>query len=63
VSYVPPPPPPTTSPGGGDGDGGFFDDVGDVFNGETGGVSNKLIIGLSVGLGVPFLAALIGGLV
>jgi hypothetical protein len=65
VSYVPPPPPPTTSAseGGGNGVDDFFDDVGDVFKGETGGVSNKLIIGLSVGLGVPFLAALIGGLV
>lgn len=66
VSYVPPPPPKTTSvgEGGGDGDGDdLFDDVEDVFNGETGGVSNKLIIGLSVGLGVPFLALLIGGLV
>jgi hypothetical protein len=65
VSYVPPPPPPTTSAseGGGNGVDDFFDDVGDVFKGETGGVSNKLIIGLSVGLGVPFLAALSGGLV
>lgn len=67
VSYVPPPPPPpptssaTTSAGGGG--GGVLDDVGKVFDGETGGVSNKLIIGLSVGLGVPILAAVIGGLV
>jgi hypothetical protein len=65
VSYVPPPPPPTSSatPSASGGGGGILDDVGEVFNGETGGVSNKLIIGLSVGLGVPILAAVIGGLV
>lgn len=33
-----------------------------VLDGTTDGTSNKLIIGLSVGLGVPFLAALILGL-
>jgi hypothetical protein len=67
VSFVPPPPPPSTSPSasatGQEGIGGVVDDIGEVFNGETGGVSNKLIIGLSVGLGVPFVAAVISGLV
>ncbi|KAK4098489.1 hypothetical protein N658DRAFT_455024 [Parathielavia hyrcaniae] len=71
VSYVPPPPPPppestsSVSNGGvdeGDGDG-VWDDVEEVFAGETGGVSNKLIIGLSVGLGVPILAAFVASLV
>ena len=57
VSYVPPPPTSTGSDGG-DGDG----DVDSIINGKTGGVSNKLIIGLSVGLGVPFLAGLIAGI-
>ncbi|CZR52289.1 uncharacterized protein PAC_02166 [Phialocephala subalpina] len=32
-----------------------------VIHGKTGGVSNKLIIGLSVGLGVPVLLAIIAG--
>ncbi|KAK4035342.1 hypothetical protein C8A01DRAFT_48438 [Parachaetomium inaequale] len=72
VSYVPPPPPPpetsTTKGGDNNGDGNsdigdVIDDIGEVFHGETGGVSNKLIIGLSVGLGVPFVALLIFGLV
>lgn len=36
--------------------------VGDVLNGSTGGVNNKLIIGLSVGLGVPALIAIIGAI-
>lgn len=38
-----------------DDDDGFFDQ-------ETGGVSNKVIIGVSVGLGVPFIIALIAGI-
>ncbi|KAK4233903.1 hypothetical protein C8A03DRAFT_19102 [Achaetomium macrosporum] len=67
VSYVPPPPSTTSSPSAsasaGSGIGGVVDDIGEVFNGETGGVSNKLIIGLSVGLGVPVVAAVISGLV
>ncbi|KAK3290999.1 uncharacterized protein B0H64DRAFT_420741 [Chaetomium fimeti] len=68
VSYVPPPPPPTSSArpsgkGDDDGVGDVLDDIGEVFQGETGGVSNKLIIGLSVGLGVPILAAIIAALV
>ncbi|KAK3302969.1 uncharacterized protein B0T15DRAFT_559532 [Chaetomium strumarium] len=67
VSYVAPPPPPSSSPSasasGKGGIGGVVDDIGEVFDGETGGVSNKLIIGLSVGLGVPFVLAVISGLV
>lgn len=58
VSYVPPPPTSTGSNGGSGGSG----DVDSIINGKTGGVSNKLIIGLSVGLGVPFVAALIAGI-
>lgn len=61
-SYVPPPPPKSSSSirtAGNNGGGGVLDDIGDVFDGETGGVSNKLIIGLSVGLGVPIVAAAI----
>lgn len=61
TSYVPPPPPETSRPVSGSGDDDDSDDEGssldDVLNGETGGVDNKLIIGLSVGLGVPFLIA------
>lgn len=45
TSFVPTP---TTSP----------KSVGDVISGSTGGVNNKLIIGLSVGLGVPVLVAI-----
>ena len=68
VSYVPPPPLPSSSARpSGKGDKGWggdvLDDVGEVFNGQTGGVSNKLIIGLSVGLGVPVVAAVIAALV
>ncbi|KAK4141509.1 uncharacterized protein C8A04DRAFT_13999 [Dichotomopilus funicola] len=65
-SYVPPPPPKPKSTGTAkhDGDGnGVLDGVGDVWKGETGGVSNKLIIGLSVGLGVPLLCAVIASLI
>lgn len=56
VSYVPPPPPTptsTSSPGS---------DIGAFANKKTGGVSNKVIIGVSVGLGVPVIAALVIGL-
>jgi hypothetical protein len=51
VSFVP-----TSSPTGGTG-------ITSVFNGKTGGVSNKLVIGISVGVGVPVLIAIIAGLV
>ena len=68
ISYIPPPPPPSTTTSSSaspskTGDGNILTDIGNVVNGETGGVSNKLIIGLSVGLGVPIAAAVIGGLV
>jgi hypothetical protein len=32
-----------------------------VLGGKTGGVSNKLIIGVSVGVGVPVLIGVIAG--
>ncbi|KAL2179582.1 uncharacterized protein P884DRAFT_194912 [Thermothelomyces heterothallicus CBS 202.75] len=67
VSYVPPPPSSSTTARtaghGDDEDGGVLDDIGDVLSGKTGGVSNKLIIGLCVGLGVPILAAAIASLI
>ena len=67
ASYVPPPPPPSTTSSSakpsGTGGGDILTDIGNVVNGETGGVSNKLIIGLSVGLGVPIVAAVIAGVV
>ncbi|SPO04378.1 uncharacterized protein DNG_07063 [Cephalotrichum gorgonifer] len=60
VSYVPPPttsaPAPTSSGSGGGGADEFF-------NSETGGVSNRVIIGVSIGLGVPVLIGAIAGLV
>lgn len=51
VSFVP-----TSSPTGGSGITG-------VLNGKTNGVSNKLVLGVSVGVGVPVLIAIIAGLV
>ncbi|KAK4118649.1 hypothetical protein N657DRAFT_367267 [Parathielavia appendiculata] len=68
VSYVPPPPPlpppASSSSSVEDGNGGgVVGDVGEVFTGETGGMSNKLIIGLSVGLGVPAVLAFVAGVV
>ncbi|KAH6717353.1 hypothetical protein BKA61DRAFT_573392 [Leptodontidium sp. MPI-SDFR-AT-0119] len=57
VSYIPKP----TKEGGATQEGGGGG--GNVFNGETGGVSNKTIIGVSVGLGVPVLIGIIAGLV
>lgn len=70
VSYIPPPEPTSSA------ETGLFpevteireavDDVvksvGEVLDGETGGVSNKIIIGVSVGVGVPVLMAIIGGI-
>lgn len=52
ASYVPPPP--SSTGFGDDSDGGFFDK-------ETGGVSNKVIIGVSIGIGVPALIAAVAG--
>ena len=37
--------------------------IGGVLNGKTGGVNNKLIIGVSVGIGVPVLIAVVAGFV
>ncbi|KAE9364300.1 hypothetical protein N431DRAFT_563636 [Stipitochalara longipes BDJ] len=54
VSFVP-----TSSPTAGTGGTGITG----VLNGKTGGVSNKLVIGVSVGVGVPVLIAIIAGLV
>jgi hypothetical protein len=66
VSYVPPPPPPpssTESGKGSEGTGDVLDDIEEVLGGSKGGVSNKLIIGLSVGLGVPVLIGVISAVV
>lgn len=41
----------------------FVDDVKGFFDKETGGVSNKIIVGVSVGLGVPVILAFIAGIV
>lgn len=56
ISYTPPPPsPPTATP-----DSKADGEVGG--KNYAGGVNKKLIIGISVGLGVPFLAAVIAGI-
>ncbi|KAI0905301.1 hypothetical protein F4823DRAFT_145066 [Ustulina deusta] len=60
VSYTPPPSPSSTTatPGsGGKGDGSD-----DKPPDKVGGVNTPLIIGLSVGLGVPFLAVVVAGI-
>lgn len=62
VSYVPPPPSSSSSARTARDEDNVVDDVKDFLDGETGGVSNKLIIGLSVGLGVPILVAAIASL-
>ncbi|KAI1757560.1 hypothetical protein F4782DRAFT_479074 [Xylaria castorea] len=61
ISYVPPPPPPpppsstaTTADSGGQGDKSS--------TAGKAGVNTPLIIGLTVGLGVPFLATIVGGI-
>ncbi|KAI0530221.1 hypothetical protein GGR58DRAFT_494180 [Xylaria digitata] len=64
VSYVPPPPP-TTSPSSTTattGSGSQGDASDDETSGNIDGVDTRLIIGLTVGLGVPFLAAVVGGI-
>ncbi|KAI9157967.1 hypothetical protein HJFPF1_05952 [Paramyrothecium foliicola] len=60
-----PTPTPTPTPESEDNDDiqDTIKDIKDAINGKSGGVSNKLIIGLSVGLGVPFLLALVAGLI
>lgn len=55
-SYTPPPPTPT--PTAADGEGGGDE----IVNGKTGGVSNKVIIGVTVGIGVPVIAAAVAAL-
>ena len=58
-SYVPPPPTATSTSLDAEASDGS---VSEVVNGETGGVNNKVIIGVSVGLGVPVIAAVVAGL-
>jgi hypothetical protein len=63
VSYVPPPPPTSTAPAGGPGGGGggvdgFF---GIAPEGLT--QTQKIIIGVTVGVGVPLLIGLIAGII
>ncbi|PSN75564.1 hypothetical protein BS50DRAFT_43158 [Corynespora cassiicola Philippines] len=62
-TYTPPPPPPTATasgqPGDADGDGQNDDDEDD--DDEVSGADKKLVIGLSVGLGVPVLVAILAG--
>ncbi|KAF2279884.1 uncharacterized protein EI97DRAFT_390529 [Westerdykella ornata] len=63
VSYVPPPPKETAQDEeDSDNDGESQSNIPETIEGKTGGVSNKLIIGLSVGLGAPFLIALLAGI-
>ncbi|KAI0814018.1 hypothetical protein GGR55DRAFT_701766 [Xylaria sp. FL0064] len=65
VSYVPPPPPPppssssTTTTAGSGGNG---DEPNDKLSTNSAGPNKPLIIGLIVGLGVPFLAAVAAGI-
>lgn len=64
VSFVPKP----TSTGkngdaGDNGDEGDDDHGSSILKGKTGGVSNKIIIGVSVGVGVPVLIAIVAGFV
>jgi hypothetical protein len=54
VSYIPPPPQSTETD--------KPDDNGGSLSGEVGGVNKKLIVGVSVGVGVPVIIALIAGL-
>ncbi|KAL3963445.1 hypothetical protein ACCO45_000449 [Purpureocillium lilacinum] len=61
-SYVPPPPT-TTSRTQTTGPSASPTGLGAVLSGESGGVSNKLIIGLSVGLGLPAVVAVIAGVI
>jgi hypothetical protein len=64
VSYVPPPPKTTDDDTQDGNEAGTLNEHGDKLDsldGEVGGVSKKVIVGVSVGLGVPVLLALIGG--
>lgn len=65
VSYTPPPPEPSpsaASDGAKDGEGEQLSKTEEVVNGKTGGVSNKVIIGVSVGVGVPVLIGIIAAI-
>lgn len=53
TSYTPPPPTSTSKDG----------KIGNVLNSKTGGVSNKVIVGVSVGVGVPVIAGIIAAIV
>ena len=63
VSFVPPKPTSTSKVGSGNGDDSISSDLKGVLNSQTGGVSNKIIIGVSVGVGGPVLVAIIAGIV
>jgi len=56
TSYTPPPASSTTG-----GSGGATGGIAGVIDGKTGGVSNKIIIGVSIGVGVLVLLAIIAG--
>ncbi|KAF2105935.1 hypothetical protein BDV96DRAFT_655207 [Lophiotrema nucula] len=59
VSYVPPPPTSTSSTGDGNNDNNHIG----ALDGKVHGVDKKLIVGVSVGLGVPILLAIIGAII
>ncbi|KAM9880718.1 hypothetical protein BJF96_g4671 [Verticillium dahliae] len=64
VSYVPPPPPPTESPTSDDGDNDAEGSEGDgILDGKARGVDKKVILGVSIGLGVPVLLAVIASII
>ncbi|KAJ4298851.1 hypothetical protein N0V90_004094 [Kalmusia sp. IMI 367209] len=63
TSYTPPPSPSASTKGGDDGGDDSSSKASEVLNGKTGGVSNKLIIGVSVGVGVPVVIAIIAAIV
>lgn len=60
TSYTPPPTPTSKNDGGDGGDANS--ESAKVLNGKTGGVSNKVIIGVSVGVGVPILIAIVAAI-
>ncbi|KAM0332096.1 hypothetical protein ACHAQA_002368 [Verticillium albo-atrum] len=66
VSFVPPPPPPTETPTSGGQGGEDNDDEADsdgILSGKAGGVDKKVILGVSIGVGVPVLLAIIAGII
>ncbi|KAF2001729.1 hypothetical protein P154DRAFT_595775 [Amniculicola lignicola CBS 123094] len=63
ISYVPPPPPPSSaSTISSSSETGSPDDKESILDGEVGGVNKKLVVGVSVGVGVPVLIAIIAGI-